>query len=76
MKPDKVASIMQEELFKKFKLTSIVSTSNMHLFDAEGKTKKYNTPEQSITFSMHNCFESQYYVMFFILTYFVSLCSS
>lgn len=45
MKPDKVASVMQG-LFKKFKLTSIVSTSNMHLFDAEGKIKKYDTPEQ------------------------------
>lgn len=75
MKPDKVASVMQG-LFKKFKLTSIVSTSNMHLFDAEGKIKKYDTPEQSITFAMHNCFESQYYVMFFVLTFFVSLCSS
>ncbi|WJX39561.1 DNA topoisomerase 2 [Trifolium repens] len=46
MKPEKIASIMQEGIFKKFKLTSTISTSNMHLFDAEGKIKKFDTPEQ------------------------------
>ncbi|GAU18535.1 hypothetical protein TSUD_325240 [Trifolium subterraneum] len=46
MKPEKIASIMQEGLFKKFKLTNTISTSNMHLFDAEGKIKKFDTPEQ------------------------------
>ncbi|XP_022982563.1 DNA topoisomerase 2 isoform X2 [Cucurbita maxima] len=37
---------MQEGLKKKFKLTTTVSTSNMHLFDANGVIKKYDTPEQ------------------------------
>ncbi|TKY49610.1 DNA topoisomerase 2 [Spatholobus suberectus] len=46
MKLDKIAGIMQEGLLKKFKLTSSISTSNMHLFDAEGKIKKYDNPEQ------------------------------
>ena len=54
MKAEKVPAIMQEGLFKKFRLTSTISTSNMHLFDAEGKIKKFDTPEQSIPFSMHN----------------------
>ncbi|KAK4770618.1 hypothetical protein SAY87_031150 [Trapa incisa] len=36
----------QEGLLKKFKLTSSISTSNMHLFDAKGVIKKYDTPEQ------------------------------
>lgn len=39
---------MQEGLKKKFKLTTTVSTSNMHLFDANGVIKKYDTPEQSM----------------------------
>lgn len=38
----------QEGLLKKFKLTSTISTSNMHLFDANGVIKKYDTPEQSM----------------------------
>ena len=49
MKLDKLAMVMQEGLLKKFKLTSTISTSNMHLFDAEGKIKKFDNPEQSIT---------------------------
>jgi DNA topoisomerase-2 len=68
MKPEKIASIMQEGIFKKFKLTSTISTSNMHLFDAEGKIKKFETPEQSKAFAMHS-FEAQHYVMFFILNF-------
>lgn len=39
---------LQEGLKKKFKLTTTVSTSNMHLFDANGVIKKYDTPEQSM----------------------------
>jgi hypothetical protein len=78
MKQEKIATIKEEGLFKKFKLTSTISTSNMHLFDAEGKIKKYNTPEQSIPFFMYNYFESHYHVMFFILLNFLChfLCSS
>ncbi|KAG0474607.1 hypothetical protein HPP92_014293 [Vanilla planifolia] len=36
----------QEGLEKKFKLTTTISTSNMHLFDPKGVIKKYDTPEQ------------------------------
>ncbi|KAG5531847.1 hypothetical protein RHGRI_026452 [Rhododendron griersonianum] len=36
----------QEGLLKKFKLTTTISTSNMHLFDAKGMIKKYDNPEQ------------------------------
>ncbi|KAG4982547.1 hypothetical protein JHK87_027296 [Glycine soja] len=46
MKLEKIVGIMQEGLLKKFKLTSSISTNNMHLFDAEGKIKKYDNPEQ------------------------------
>ncbi|KAL4389850.1 hypothetical protein HN51_010797 [Arachis hypogaea] len=46
MKLEKVPMVMQEGLLKKFKLSSSISTSNMHLFDAEGKIKKYDNPEQ------------------------------
>ena len=31
----------------KFKLTTTLSTANMHLLDANGELKKYDTPEQS-----------------------------
>lgn len=31
---------------KKFKLESSISTSNMHLFDAQGRIKKYETPHE------------------------------
>ena len=34
---------IQDGIYKQFKLISTVSTSNMHLFDAEDKLKKYNT---------------------------------
>ena len=37
----------QESLLKKFKLTTTISTSNMHLFDSRGMIKKYDTPEES-----------------------------
>ncbi|WOK99049.1 DNA topoisomerase 2-like [Canna indica] len=36
----------QEGLEKKFKLTTTISTTNMHLFDAKGVIKKYDNPEQ------------------------------
>nr|GMC86459.1 DNA topoisomerase 2-like [Ipomoea batatas] len=35
-----------EGLLKRFKLTTTISTSNMHLFDSRGVIKKYDTPEQ------------------------------
>uniref|UniRef100_A0A7N0T385 DNA topoisomerase 2 n=1 Tax=Kalanchoe fedtschenkoi TaxID=63787 RepID=A0A7N0T385_KALFE len=37
---------LQEGLYKKFKLTTTISTSNMHLFDAKCVIKKYDNPEQ------------------------------
>lgn len=40
----------QEGLLKKFKLTTTISTSNMHLFDPKGVIKKYDNPEQSMPF--------------------------
>jgi DNA topoisomerase II len=81
MKPEIIATTEdedKEELRKKFNLTCTISTSNMYLFDAEGKIKKYNSPEQSIPFFMYNYFESHYHVMFFILLTFLChfLCSS
>ena len=48
LKQEKLSMVMEEGLMKKFKLTSSISTSNMHLFDSEGKIKKYDNPEQSI----------------------------
>jgi DNA topoisomerase II len=39
---------MQEGLEKKFKLTTTIGTTNMHLFDSVGKIRKYDTPEQSM----------------------------
>ena len=38
----------QEGLLQKFKLTTKISTSNMHLFDSNGTIKKYETLEQSM----------------------------
>jgi DNA topoisomerase-2 len=39
---------VQDGVYKQFKLISTVSTSNMHLFDAEDKLKKYNTVPEII----------------------------
>jgi DNA topoisomerase-2 len=39
---------VQDGIYKQFKLISTVSTSNMHLFDAEDKLKKYNTVPEII----------------------------
>ncbi|XP_073285631.1 DNA topoisomerase 2-like [Primulina huaijiensis] len=46
MSPDNLLLAKQEGLLKKFKLTTSISTSNMHLFDSSGLIKKYDTPEQ------------------------------
>lgn len=43
----------QEGLLKRFKLTSTLSTSNMHLFDEDNKIVKYDCPEQS-TYQYHS----------------------
>jgi DNA topoisomerase II len=47
MTPEQMNTARQEGLLKKFKLTTTLSTANMHLFDANGVIKKYDTPEQS-----------------------------
>ncbi|KAL6567913.1 DNA topoisomerase 2 [Orobanche gracilis] len=36
----------KEGFLKKFKLTTSINTTNMHLFDPRGAIKKYETPEQ------------------------------
>ncbi|KAJ7542297.1 hypothetical protein O6H91_10G100200 [Diphasiastrum complanatum] len=41
-----MAIAVSEGLTKRFKLTTSLSTSNMHLFDEKGVIKKYDTPEQ------------------------------
>ncbi|ONI20485.1 hypothetical protein PRUPE_2G018500 [Prunus persica] len=43
----------QEGLLKKFKLTTSISTSNMHLFVPKGVIKKYDTPEQILEEFFH-----------------------
>ncbi|XP_059649125.1 DNA topoisomerase 2 [Cornus florida] len=43
----------EEGLLKKFKLTTTISTSNMHLFDPKGVIKKYDTPEEIIEEFFH-----------------------
>ncbi|XP_010023678.2 DNA topoisomerase 2 [Eucalyptus grandis] len=52
----------QEGLLKKFKLTSSISTSNMHLFDPNGVIKKYDSPEQILEEFFHlrlECYEKR-----------------
>eukprot|EP00658_Telonema_sp_P-2_P010291 TRINITY_DN13877_c0_g1_i3.p1 TRINITY_DN13877_c0_g1~~TRINITY_DN13877_c0_g1_i3.p1 ORF type:complete len:606 (+),score=201.50 TRINITY_DN13877_c0_g1_i3:245-2062(+) len=46
MSPEQLSAAQSEGLHKKFKLTSSISTSNMHLFDGEGHIRKYDTPEE------------------------------
>lgn len=52
----------QEGLMKKFKLTTSISTSNMHLFDPRGVIKKYDNPEQSEFILLCNCWQFTYEV--------------
>lgn len=44
---ENMAIALQEGLEKKFKLTTTIGTTNMHLFDSNGKIRKYDTPEDS-----------------------------
>ncbi|KAH0726097.1 hypothetical protein KY284_001962 [Solanum tuberosum] len=46
MSEENLLLAQQEGLLKKFKLTTTISTSNMHLFDSKGKIKKYDAPEE------------------------------
>ncbi|XP_042514754.1 DNA topoisomerase 2 [Macadamia integrifolia] len=50
---ENLVAAKQEGLLKKFKLTTTISTSNMHLFDAKGVIKKYDTPEQILEEFFH-----------------------
>nr|GEV21004.1 putative ribonuclease H-like domain-containing protein [Tanacetum cinerariifolium] len=45
MTQDQMNTARKEGLWKKFKLTTTLSTANMHLFDEDGVEKKYDTPE-------------------------------
>ncbi|GJX26748.1 DNA topoisomerase 2-like protein [Tanacetum coccineum] len=45
MTEDQMNTAKKEGLWKKFKLTTRLSTANMHLFDEHGVIKKYDTPE-------------------------------
>lgn len=62
----------QEGFLKKFKLTTTIATSNMHLFDKKGVIKKYVTPEQSKKrsnlFSFCFLFSSLEYILMLHLT--------
>ena len=58
----------QEGLMKKFKLTSTMGITNMHLFDSNGKIRKYETPEES-KYPVRSCFVSTYLFSFLTLCY-------
>ncbi|XP_028051326.1 uncharacterized protein LOC114255975 [Camellia sinensis] len=53
MSDENLIMAKQEGLLKKFKLTTTISTSNMHLFDPKGVIKKYETPEQILEEFFH-----------------------
>ncbi|RVW87704.1 DNA topoisomerase 2 [Vitis vinifera] len=53
MSEENLLMAKQEGLLQKFKLTTKISTSNMHLFDSNGTIKKYETPEQILEEFFH-----------------------
>ncbi|KAK8484332.1 hypothetical protein V6N11_047370 [Hibiscus sabdariffa] len=53
MTKDNMMLAKQEGLLKKFKLTTTVSTSNMHVFDSKGVIRKYDTPEEILEEFFH-----------------------
>ncbi|KAF5179677.1 Dna topoisomerase [Thalictrum thalictroides] len=53
MTKEKLDEAKQEGLLKKFKLTTSLTTSNMHLFDAKGVIKKFDSPEQILEEFFH-----------------------
>lgn len=71
MKLDKIAGIMQEGLLKKFKLTTSLSTNNMHLFDAEGKIKKYDSPEESMYTPLFSEVPNTIYYLIMFQTFYI-----
>lgn len=44
---DVLTQASEEGLEKKFKLSNFVSTSNMHLFDKDGRIQKFDSPQKS-----------------------------
>ncbi|KAG9150672.1 hypothetical protein Leryth_008141 [Lithospermum erythrorhizon] len=50
---EKMRNAKAEGLLKKFKLTTSISTCNMHLFEPNGTIKKYDTPEQILEEFFH-----------------------
>lgn len=48
MSEKEVEKVMEQGITEYFKLSSKISTSNMMCFDAEGKIKKYGSPEEII----------------------------
>ncbi|KAH6759755.1 topoisomerase II [Perilla frutescens var. frutescens] len=46
MSEERLPAVRQEGVLKKFRLTTSISTTNMHLFDSKGVIKKYDSPEQ------------------------------
>ena len=46
--PENLIRVTQEGLLKKFKLTTTIITTKMHLFDPRGVIKKYDNLEQSM----------------------------
>jgi DNA topoisomerase-2 len=59
----------EEGLVKKFKLTTTIGTSNMHLFDSDGKIRKYDTPEQSKCSSSYFCYKTFFVVILSLNVY-------
>eukprot|EP00850_Spirogloea_muscicola_P007013 SM000034S12767 [mRNA] locus=s34:580239:590114:+ [translate_table: standard] len=55
-----MALALAEGLEKKFKLTSTISTTNMHLFDKDGRITKYDSPEQSEPHPLLSCPSTAY----------------
>ncbi|KAK7826200.1 dna topoisomerase 2 [Quercus suber] len=51
--PENLIRVTQKGLLKKFKLTTTISTTNMHLFDLKGVIKKYDNPEQILEEFFH-----------------------
>ena len=78
MSEENLLMAKQEGLLQKFKLTTKISTSNMHLFDSNGTIKKYETPEQSMKSDLVVKIKliSRYITISLYLHFFFSLYSS
>ncbi|WCJ39367.1 DNA topoisomerase 2 [Euphorbia peplus] len=54
---EKMKEAKQEGLLKKFRLSTTINTSNMHLFDPKGIIKRYGSPEEILEEFFHLRFE-------------------